>query len=136
MRVLMIPICYYKGKNTMSYTLQDNLAKLDDISNLKYNWNGYNAKPIPKEIIVKTKEILTNLPYQPFIAPTGRETIQIEFELEDKSYLEFEIFTDNITILYVPQRDYKKAIEKPLEDECKLNDIVKSFIENNIKEKL
>lgn len=113
-------------------TLQENLRKIDDIANLEYNWNGYNAKPIPKDIIDKTKKILTNLPYQPFLAPTGRETIQIEFELTDASYLGFEIFKNKITMLYVPQRDYKNAIEKPLENKNKLNNIIKDFIENGL----
>lgn len=115
-----------------TYTLQENLRKLNDIKNLKDNWNGYNAKSIPKEIIEKTKKIITNLSYQPFLAPTGRETIQIEFELTDASYLGFEIFKNKITMLYVPQRDYKNAIEKPLKNENKLNNIIKDFIKNGL----
>lgn len=115
-----------------TYTLQENLKKLNDIENLEDNWNGYNTKPIPKEIIEKTKKIITDLSYQPFLAPTGRETTQIEFELTDASYLGFEIFKNKITMLYVPQRDYKNAIEKPLENENKLNNIIKDFIKNGL----
>lgn len=123
----------YKGENKMeTYTLQENLRKLNDIKNLKDNWNGYNAKSIPKEIIEKTKKIITNLSYQPFLAPTGRETIQIEFELTDASYLGFEIFKNKITMLYVPQRLYDNALVKDLNIQTDLDPIITTFIENGL----
>lgn len=115
-----------------TYTLQENLKKLNDIENLEDNWNGYNAKPIPKEIIEKTKKIITDLSYQPFLAPTGRETTQIEFELTDASYLGFEIYKDKISLLYVPQRLYDKALVKDLSIQTDLDPIITTFIENGL----
>lgn len=101
--------------------LEANLIKLEDISKLEYNWNGYNAKPIPKEIIEKVKEVIIKLgnDRQPEIFPTGRETIQIEYEYDKKElyyviekdfhipklkeskerYLEFEFYKNKIECL-------------------------------------
>lgn len=101
--------------------LEANLIKLEDIKKLKFNWNGYNAKPIPEEIIEKVKKVIIKLgnDKQPEIFPTGRETIQIEYEYEKKEiyyvveknfhipklsksrerYLEFEFYKDKIECL-------------------------------------
>ena len=101
--------------------LEANLIKLEDIKKLKFNWNGYNAKPIPEEIIEKVKKVIIKLgnDKQPEIFPTGRETIQIEYEYKKKEiyyvveknfhipklnesrerYLEFEFYKDKIKCL-------------------------------------
>ena len=82
---------------------------LNDISNLKDNWNGYSAKPIPFETINLCRKIVILLNYQPEIYPTGRRTIQFEYEKADRSYLEFEISQDKIKVMEVPKRKYKNA---------------------------
>lgn len=76
------------------YTLKDNLAKLDEIAKFEKNWNGYDADPIPEDLIAETRSILNglgDLP-QPFLAPfAGGDGIQIEWEKKDGTYLEIEI---------------------------------------------
>lgn len=53
--------------------------KLNEISILKNNWNGYGAKPIPKIVIQKVGNLLTlNFKDKPKIFPTARESIQLE----------------------------------------------------------
>ena len=83
--------------------------KLIEISQLKEDWNGYNAKSFQSSLIKKCRRILQTLDYIPNIFPTGRNSIQFEYELEDRSYLEFEIYSDKITYLIIPKREYEKA---------------------------
>ena len=102
--------------------LEANLIKLEDISKLKYNWNGYGAKPIPWKIIDRVKKVIIKLGNnkQPEIFPTGRETIQIQYEYKRKRlyfelendmsipkaeesrevYMEFEFFDGEIKCLF------------------------------------
>lgn len=76
------------------YTLKSNLEKLDEISKLEKDWNGYGAEPIDERLIKETRSILNglgDLP-QPFVSPFGGGGgIQIEWEKKDKTYLEIEI---------------------------------------------
>lgn len=94
----------------------DNLDRLYDIERLKKDWNGNGAKPISKEVISRSREIIINIIEQPKVFPTGRATIHMEFELSDKSYLEFEIFEDKIVSMVVPQRVYEKTKVEVMEN--------------------
>ena len=69
------------------------------------------------------------LDYQPEVFPTARRTIQMEYELDDNSYLEFEVYSDYIAVMEVPRRDYSKAINKIISsrDYRKLALIVSNF---------
>lgn len=83
------------------YTYEENLKKLDQISKLEKNWNGYDADPIPRDIIDDARKVLTDIEStgthmghilpQPFVAPfaDGRG-IQLEWENE-AYYLEIHI---------------------------------------------
>lgn len=76
------------------YTLKGNMEKLDEIAKFEKNWNGYDADPIPEDLIAETRSILNglgDLP-QPFVAPFGGgDGLQIEWEKPDGTYLEIEI---------------------------------------------
>jgi hypothetical protein len=76
-------------------TVQENLFKLDYILSFEDNWNQYDAKPFAKSLINKAKELVLTLSIQPLINPTGRNSIQLEYEKPNKDYLEFELFIDN-----------------------------------------
>ena len=108
---------------------EENLKRLSDIRCLEKNWNGYGAEPIGKTIIDKAEYIIKNICIQPQLFPTGRNSIQLQYEREDKSYLEFEIFADKIVCMQVPKKDYEKASFKELNDaDIKMiNQIIKQF---------
>ena len=72
----------------------------DDISKLEYNWNGYEAEPFKQEFLDSCKTLIKQLIVEPKIFPTGRDSIQIEYEGKN-GYLEFEIFEDKIGALLV-----------------------------------
>jgi len=114
-----------------------NLARLDQIATLNDDWNGYNANPFSKELVEKCKGIINALELQPKIFPTGRQSIQFQYELEDRSYLEFEIFEKKILCLEVPKRIYSNArtFEFPISEITKVKEIVNEFYEQNSRTK-
>ena len=88
-----------------------NFSVFDEIAALGDNWNGYDAEPFEPIFVGKCRDIFSQLVSEPEVFPTARNSIQFEYELEDKSYLEFEIYRDKITVLIVEKREYNKAIE-------------------------
>ena len=78
---------------------QEIINKLLEIQQLRENWNGYDAKPIPIEVITKALFLIEQLnPLPNFISPTGRESVQLEWEKDSCLYLEMEIFENKIEI--------------------------------------
>ena len=108
-----------------------NLSRLDAIAKLEDNWNGYEAKTFSNELVKKCKELVNSLELQPKIFPTGRKSIQFQYELKDRSYLEFEIFDEKISCLEVPQKRYSDAyaFEFPISEINKVKEITKKFYE-------
>ena len=106
-----------------------NFFRLDEIAELKEDWNGYGAKAFSRELIDKCKGIINNLELQPKIFPTGRQSVQFQYELEDRSYLEFEIFEEKVSCLEVPKRVYSNAhtFEFPISEAHRIKEIVKRF---------
>ena len=107
-----------------------NLSRLEDMATLEENWNGYGAKGFSAALIAKCKEILNLLPQQPELYPTGRQTIHLQYELEDRSYLGFEISEEKTTYLKVPQRKYDEAEERELagaDEVKKIKELVADF---------
>ncbi|WP_051537686.1 hypothetical protein [Treponema sp. C6A8] len=74
-----------------SKDLLANLQKLNEIQKLPKNWNGNGASRFSKKLINKVKELLFELNKQPQVFPTANDSIQIEYNFEDGSYLEFQI---------------------------------------------
>lgn len=91
--------------------MNDNIERLNEIRTLEKDWNGYGAEPIPENIINQCEKIVKLLDVQLELFPTGRETIQFEYEFKDQTYLEFEIFEDKVGILLVPKREYSNGID-------------------------
>lgn len=75
--------------------LKKNILKLDEIKSLKKNWNGNKAMPISGKIVNKTKALIINLDKQPQIFPTADDSIQIEYDGDNNSYLELQVTKEN-----------------------------------------
>ena len=117
------------GNSASTLKQLENLDRLYDIEHLEKNWNGYGSKTISQNVISQSKAIIDNIIEQPKIYPTGRATIQMQYELEDRSYLEFEIFEQKIICMNVPKRIYADAsfeIMKAIDMDI-INKIVKEF---------
>ncbi len=70
----------------------DNLQLLESFKHLQDDWNGYGAKAFSKAFIERIKEIVSGLDKSPKIFPTGRNSVQLEYEKDNGDYLEFEVY--------------------------------------------
>jgi hypothetical protein len=84
---------YYKF---LSSNFNHSLQVINSFKALKPNWDTYNGLEISDLVIKKSISILSKLNEIPDIFPTGRGSIQFEFEKQNGDYLEFEIFEDSI----------------------------------------
>lgn len=109
----------------MNETKVKNMWRLQDISKFEDDLNSY----FDKNLIDSVENIIENVHVQPEIYPTERNSIQLEYELEDKSYLEFEVFENKILCLRIPQRDYTKAEHEVISptDINRINEIIDNF---------
>lgn len=107
----------------------NSLRTLENIQKLEKDWNGYGAESFPADVISLSRDIVMILDYQPEIFPTGRQTVQMEYELSDRSYLEIEIYEERIKIMEVPQRRYSEAktFELPAKEYSKIATVVNNF---------
>ncbi len=85
-------------KELLENSLLSNLRTLKTINGLPEGWNGENSHAFSKTLIEKVFNIISSLEAQPQIFPTGRNSIQLEFEIGDE-YLELEIVEDKIVAL-------------------------------------
>ena len=83
----------------MNDIIKENLEKIQDISELKDNWNGNGASAFNDTLIQKMKYLILRLNVQPEIFPTARGSIQFEYEKETGEYLEFELFDTRLEVL-------------------------------------
>lgn len=135
--VVMIIYNSRNGLLSMKPDVIDSIKRLKDIENLDFDWNGYGAKPFSSALIDKCERIVALLSVQPSIYPTGRNSIQFQYELEDRSYLEFEIFENMTMCLQVPKRIYSEATEFELtnSEDTQIKEIVEGFYGRNSTEK-
>lgn len=94
----------------MRCDIAESLERLDMIARLGYDWNGYGAEPIPCSVIDETRKLISCLSRQPEIFPTGCSSIQLEYDLPDDIYLEFDIYEGKIEAMQIHGRDYDNAL--------------------------
>ena len=86
-----------------------NLSRLNDIAELREDWDGYGAAPIPRFVISEAMRMIGSLNEQPdAVFPTGRKSVQFEYHLPN-NYLEFEIFDEKVIAMQVAGTDYDNA---------------------------
>lgn len=88
----------YTGINSLEKNYIEASTTLNQIANLKDNWNNNGAKSFSTKLIEKCREIVMQLAAEPFICPTACGSIQFEYEKENGDYLEFEIYEDRIEV--------------------------------------
>lgn len=107
-----------------NYQLKKKLNNINTILSFKKfgtNWNENGAEPFSEEIIQKALEFINsaNLKFQPNVFPTGRQSIQFEYEKSNGNYLEIEIFEDKYSV-------YSEIDDKEIEYEpLSINEIMK-----------
>ena len=105
-----------------------NLSTLDDISELKYNWNGYGASAFSKELIDRCRDLLGQLPVQPELYPTACDSIQFEWETADGRYMDAEVPEYGLTGIYKMLPDKTWKVQHVL-DETLIDTLRKEVIE-------
>ena len=88
---------------------EENIERLYQILRFDDNWNGYGAKPIPLDVIHKTKILINSFIIQPSIYPTGNESIQLEWENDDY-YFEVNIHSNIDKLDYLLEDKTKDTI--------------------------
>lgn len=88
--------------------LKHNLLKLRTYSNLPLGWNIGTARPTGTNVIQRVADILPDMIYQPEMFPTGRNSVQFEYEKDNGEYLEIEIFNDHYEILVGNENDERE----------------------------
>ena len=94
------------AKNIPSKEITKSVTKPIDffLSNVnKDNWNEHGAKAFNKSHIELCNTLLNMLPYQPEIFPTANGSIQLEYDGQNESYLEFEVFPEYVAFYLVDQ---------------------------------
>jgi hypothetical protein len=115
------------SKNSTSFfeKLDSNKEKLNHFKNLELNWNFSNALPFTQTLITKVENLLEHLTVQPKIFPTGRQSIQFEYEKTNGDYLEFEVFEDSVIYLLIKNNT---EIEKQIPlNHINFNQLINNF---------
>lgn len=105
------------ASDTTDPQLSKNFNTLESIRNLKDGWfNGQTGerKAFSDELVDKVKKIISNLKNQPEVFPTGRDSIQIEFENENGDYLEFEFYENGKISKYYENsiKSYSRSVSE------------------------
>lgn len=77
------------------------LNRINEFLLLENNWNGYGASKFNTTVINKVRNIIYSLHRIPEVYPTGRDSIQVQFEKNNGDYLEFEVFENEIICLRI-----------------------------------
>ena len=92
-----------EGAAGVNGKLEANLRVMNEIAGLKDGWNGNGADAFSSELTNRCSGILRRLEVQPDVFPTGEDSIQFEWEKDDGSYLEMEVFEDGRISMYLQQ---------------------------------
>jgi len=113
------------GSLNMSAKKKNMMLLSDILDSQTVNDEDYVAE----KVIDNALHIIFHLNHQPEIFKTGRNSLHLQFELTDRSYMELEVFEDRITCMMVPDRAYSQASypEVSLDDMEKINKIVGDF---------
>ena len=71
-----------------------------------YDWNGTGGSAFSQNAIALFESIIEMLDKQPQIAPTGRNSLLLQYELDDKSLLAFEVSENRTEKVYIPKGNY------------------------------
>jgi hypothetical protein len=102
-----------------------NKMKLINFAQFKKNWDCYDADPINQEIIQIAKKFITGSIIQPKVFPTGRSTIQFEYDYINDYYLEIEILSKEKWHIYIKKGDHEEEYET--ENVADVNRLVEEY---------
>lgn len=84
----------------------ENINKIKKMALFDYDWNGTGGSAFSQNAIALFESIIEMLDKQPQIAPTGRNSLLLQYELDDKSLLAFEVSENRAEKVYIPKGNY------------------------------
>ena len=114
------------GGIIMSDMMTKNLSKIIEYSKLELDWNGYGAKAFTSELLTLCKNIILHMTVQPKVFPTGRQSVQFEYEEDNGKYLELEVFESHTEVFSIDENGNEEEhnIENKYDE---INKVVSSF---------
>ena len=96
-------------KNAMDLMKVENISKLKRMALFNENWNGAGGRAFSENAIALFESIIKILDKQPQIVPTGRNSLLMQYELDDKSLLAFEVRENQTEKVYIPKGNNAKV---------------------------
>ena len=87
----------------------ENINKIRKMALFDEDWNGTGGSAFSEEAINLFETIIDTVRRQPQIAPTGRNSLLMQYELDDKSLLAFEVSEKRTEKVYIPKGNYSLA---------------------------
>lgn len=86
--------------------LEHNIRELRELLNLAPDWDGEGSLPFEGPFIQEMIRLLSALPVQPELGPTGRGSIYLEYgsRRADSRYLGLEVFAGDMPALVYEKR--------------------------------
>lgn len=94
--------------NTIDLLQQQNLEKIEKISLFENDWNGNGGMTFSQKALSLFRQIIMTLKKQPQIAPTGRNSLLMQYEL-NTNLLAFEVSETTTEKVFVPNNDFSLA---------------------------
>ena len=88
------------------------IQRIESFSQLGENWNAYGASSFSAEVIKRARSLADDISCEAKVFPTGRDSIQFEFDSIPGKYLEIEVFSDHYAVLFekgVAQEEYESV---------------------------
>lgn len=125
------------GFVTVECRKKDNLKNLERMSKFEEDWNGNGGRAFTDKAIKRFREIIENLSIQPVIAPTGRNSLYMEYRKTDGSILAFEVCENEIEFAEC-LIDFKTCTVSKIYSDFtnEVNKIVLDFYQKNCEYKL
>lgn len=95
-----------QNENKFEYEKAKNILLLSEI---RYEQNKDEDCFVPEKALDNALRIIHHIIRQPELFITNEQSVHMQFEASDNSYLEFEVFEDRVSCMYVPRREYEKA---------------------------
>lgn len=90
----------------------ENKNKLMNMKKFDFDWNGNGGKAFSKKSIDLFNKIIDFVCKQPQIAPTGNESLLMQYEKNDGSLLAFDVSIRKTSMVLIPKGNFDLAKEE------------------------
>lgn len=95
--------------NAIDMMKVENISKIRKMTLFNEDWNGTGGRAFSSNALALFESIIEMVDKQPQIAPTGRNSLLMQYELDDKSLLAFEVSENRTEKVWVPKGNYAMA---------------------------